>query len=369
MSARYAVALLAAVGCATTVRLDAKFDSDPLGARPVQAPSPTPPNDQLTWTSQKPLSSTVVVDPVGGRWVRVAPLPPFVASPDPRQLVLIASTDTLTTSPPAKIRGSLRLRLDNLGVVALAFQPMQGARLGDFIGGIELANLLGPSGRPTAGSVNILPGFALNRVDDIFPFSTGGTLGTVPVGTAISISWSIDQVARTFSASIAGGARAPDRRPPAGRRGGWPLPVAECLCLDAETDVQHRSLRRRPLRRRILIWGTSLSLARCSGGRERRDHMAMALMGETVHFSIRYEGTSTDAFAIAQAILGVCESNFNTVSALLTIQPDENAPADYRRSPGSCQSLSRSCRRLREPWGESSGTRRRCGAKSRYRWR
>jgi hypothetical protein len=215
------VALLAAVGCATTVRLDANFDSDPLGARPVQAPSPTPPNDQLTWTSQKPLSSTVVVDPIGGRWVQVAPLPPFVASPDPRQLVLIASTDSLTTSPPAKIRGSLRLRLDNLGVVALTFQPMQGARLGDFIGGIELANLLGPSGHPAPpGSVNILPGFALNRVDDIFPFSTGGTLGTVPVGTPISISWSIDQVARTFSASIAGGTPQTVALPPAGAGAG-----------------------------------------------------------------------------------------------------------------------------------------------------
>jgi hypothetical protein len=154
--------------------------------------------------------------PNRGAWVQVVPLQPFIASPDPRQLVLIASTEALTTSPPAKLRGSVRLRIDDLGVVAILVQPIQNGQLRDYIGGIQLTNALGATGAPRPpGSAEVLTGFALERVNDIFPFTGGGILGTVPAGSAVSISWSIDQTASTFSASIESGATKAVRFAPA----------------------------------------------------------------------------------------------------------------------------------------------------------
>lgn len=200
-------AALSVVGaCATTARLDAKFDSDPLSARPVSAPPPTPPNDQLTWTTQKPLTSTVVADPGGGRMVRIAPLPAFTASPELRQLALLASTEPLTTSPPAQVRGSLRVRLDGPGIVLITFQPVQGSANEDYVAGIEVGNFIGPSSSPgLRGTVSLLRGFAVAKLNDIFGLPSVGTMGNPAPGSFVNISWSIDQSGRTFSASIAGG--------------------------------------------------------------------------------------------------------------------------------------------------------------------
>jgi hypothetical protein len=200
-------ALSMAVGCATAVRLDANFDSDPPGARPVSPPPPTPPNDSLTWTTQRPLTSTVVTE-VAGRSVRVQPLPAFIAAPDSRQLIVIASTEGLSTSPPARVRGRLGLRLVGLGTVLVAFQPKQGGRLGDLVGGIELHNGLGGTGAPAPpGEVHVVRGFRPERIDDIFSLPTGGALGTVPPGTMVSVSFSFDQSAHTFSAGAPGAAQ------------------------------------------------------------------------------------------------------------------------------------------------------------------
>lgn len=196
-------ALLVAAGCTTTPRMDARFDADTVGVRPSQAPAPTPPNDQLTWTTQRPVSSIVVADPAGGRRVRVVPLPAFVAAPDLRHLVLLATTEPLTVSPPANIRGSLKLRLDGLGVVLVGLQPLQGSSSPDFIGGFELANFATPN---PSGSAHVVRGFSHARTDDIFALPSAGTMAGYRAGDTISISWSIDQASRTFSASAAGGA-------------------------------------------------------------------------------------------------------------------------------------------------------------------
>jgi hypothetical protein len=96
--------------------------------------------------------------------------------------------------------------LVGLGTVALSFQPIQSSRLGDHIGGIELSNVLAGTGAPNPpGSIVILRGFAQARVDDPFSLPSGGSIGSVPVGTTISVSWSIDQAARELSASATGG--------------------------------------------------------------------------------------------------------------------------------------------------------------------
>lgn len=96
------------------------------------------------------MASSVVADPAGGRWVRVVPLPAFTSSPDDRQVFLIAVTDRFTTSPPANIRGRVRLRLNNLATVGLGLRPLQAEQTLDFIGGFELANFLPP---PVAASI------------------------------------------------------------------------------------------------------------------------------------------------------------------------------------------------------------------------
>src|SRR5947209_13109112 len=100
-------AVLTLTACAVTPRLDVRLDADPLGV-PPSAPAPTPPEDQLNWRTGS-VSASVVNDPAGGHWVRVAPLAAFTASPDPRQVFLIAVTERFTTNPPANIRGSVRL--------------------------------------------------------------------------------------------------------------------------------------------------------------------------------------------------------------------------------------------------------------------
>jgi hypothetical protein len=65
-----ALPILLAVGCATTTRLNDRFDSDTLSGPPSTAPSPTPPADSLSFTTSQNVVSTVVApDPSGGRWL------------------------------------------------------------------------------------------------------------------------------------------------------------------------------------------------------------------------------------------------------------------------------------------------------------
>jgi hypothetical protein len=92
-----AAALVLLSGCTVIPRLDARFDMDPLGV-PPSTPLPTPPNDQMNWRTGFAASS-VVSDPAGGRWVRVAPLQTFTSSPDDRRVFLIAVTEPFTTNP------------------------------------------------------------------------------------------------------------------------------------------------------------------------------------------------------------------------------------------------------------------------------
>lgn len=200
-----ALALLASCscGCSTTPRLEANFDSDPLGSPSLQFPPPTPPNDQLTWTTQRPVNSVVATNPAGGRWVRITPLPAFLASPDDRQFVLLATTEPLTTTPPANIRGSLKLRLDGLGVVLVGLEPMQGTSTPGLIGGFELANFATPS---PSGQFYAVRAFNHARIDNISPLPSAGLIAGYRAGDTLDISWSIDQASHTFSILAAGGA-------------------------------------------------------------------------------------------------------------------------------------------------------------------
>lgn len=195
-----AAALFLLSGCTVIPRLDAKFDTDPLGVPPSPTPAPTPPNDQLGWRTGF-VTSTVVADPAGGLWVRVTPLPAFTASPDDRRVFLIAVTEPFTTSPAANIRGSVRLRLNNPATVGLGLRPLQGEQTLDFIGGFELSNFLPPSG----GGVNVLQAFKGDRLNDPFGLPSSGPISAYSPGNVIDINWTLDQTSRTFSASVLGG--------------------------------------------------------------------------------------------------------------------------------------------------------------------
>lgn len=201
--ASIAAALSILWGCATTLRMDDKFESDALGSPPATSPTPTPPNDSLSFTVSQQVTSTVVADPAGGRWLRIAPTPAFLASPDFRKRAIIITSDTFTTSPPAQIRGHLRLQVDGPGVVIVGFRPVQGAQTPDFVSGIQVSSFALPGG--LRGEAHVLYGFPPARIDDPFQLPVSGKMADYQPGTPIDIFWSIDQASRTFTASASGG--------------------------------------------------------------------------------------------------------------------------------------------------------------------
>lgn len=195
-----AVVLFLLIGCDVTPRLDAKFETDQLGVPPSVAPAPSPPNDYLVFRDRF-VTFTVVANSVGEHLLRVQPLPVFTASPDDRRVFLIAGTEQFTTSPPANIRGTVRLRLDNIGTVGIGFRISQGEQtLDDFIGGIELSNFLPPS----IGSIHGLHAFHYIRLNDPLGLPSSGLISSYNSGNVIDINWSIDQATHIFSAGVSG---------------------------------------------------------------------------------------------------------------------------------------------------------------------
>jgi len=193
-----AAALLALSACTVIPRLDLNLDTDPLGVSP-STPTPTPPNDQVNWRTGF-VATSVVADPGGGRLVRAAPLPAFTSAPDVRQVFMIAVTEPFSTSPPANIRGSIRLRLVGLGTVGFALRPLQAEQTLDFIGGFELSNFLPPAG----GTITLFQGFRADRLGDPFGIPSSGLIAGYDAGRVVDINWTIDQASRTFSATLLG---------------------------------------------------------------------------------------------------------------------------------------------------------------------
>jgi hypothetical protein len=199
LTTRCAVALTL-VCCATTPRLDANFDTASVSAAPPSNPPPTPPNDSLNWRAGA--TTVSVLDSGGERWVRVAPVPTFTAAPDQRAVFLIAVSEHFSTSPPANIRGSIRLRLDGCGTVGVGLRPLQGEQTLDFIGGFELSNLCPGN---AAGSVHGVQAFTGARLADPFSLPSSGPIASYRMGTAIDVFWTIDQASRTYAASVLDG--------------------------------------------------------------------------------------------------------------------------------------------------------------------
>ncbi len=195
------VALALLAGCTpATVRLDDKFDTDTPGALPSPTPPPTPPNDSIAFRTDS-FTTSVVADPAGGRWVRIQPNQSFTSSPDGRRIVMTAVSEPFTTNPAVPIRGSIRVRLDGLGVVGIGVRPLQAEQTLDFIGGVQVANFVSPAG----GGIDGLPAFAGSQLTAPISIASTGHINAYSSGVVTDINWSIDQASRTFSVTAVGG--------------------------------------------------------------------------------------------------------------------------------------------------------------------
>ena len=196
------LATVAASGCTVTPRIDANFNADPQLAPPT-APLPLPPDDSLNWRTEF-VTATVVAGAAGGKRIRIAPRPVFIAAPDFRRVFLVAVSEAFTTRPAANMRGSIRLRIIGLGTVGVALRPVQAEQRLDYIGGFALSNFLPPAG----ASVDALGPFKSDRLDDPFGIPSTGAISNHSPNSEIVVNWTIDQPSHTFSASILGGASA-----------------------------------------------------------------------------------------------------------------------------------------------------------------
>jgi hypothetical protein len=177
--------LLCVSACApppTRFKMTENFDTEALGAIPLQSPSPSPPFDSVIWTQQT-LTPTVVARSSGGRWVSVRTKPNYF--PRANSQALSAFSDFFSV-PRNPIRGGLSVRLVGPGHVVIALHAAQGptSTRGGPLGGVSLRS------GPLAGAdiASLTDADLLAREE---PFGTG--LAPYTPGQTIQVLWSIDQ--------------------------------------------------------------------------------------------------------------------------------------------------------------------------------
>lgn len=187
--------LLFVGGCTTTYRLTQNFDSESLGAVPLQFPTPTPPADNLRWTQQF-LQPRVVSRASGGRWVRIQIEQTYLNRG--KAQALSAFSDRFNV-PGANIRGHFSLRLVGTGEVVIALHAGQGESgvQGGPLGGISVR-----SGPFNTSDIASLTDFDLSITREP-PSGTG--LARYTPGQTIEFFWSIDQAARVLNLSVSPG--------------------------------------------------------------------------------------------------------------------------------------------------------------------
>lgn len=183
----------------TTPRMDSNFNAQPAGV-PQQSPGPSPPNDQFTWLSQQPVTSTVASNPGGGNWVLTVPKPAFLADPDSLRQFLLASSEPFTTSPPPQMNGRFSVRLDGPGKVSFGIRARRGGTTG-FVGGGEIsASPFGGGEMATLLNPSAIDNLATFATRD-FPV-TG--LTTYTPGQVAHVLYAIDQASQTLNLSVSG---------------------------------------------------------------------------------------------------------------------------------------------------------------------
>lgn len=186
--------VLVLTGCATAVRMSNTLDAAP----PEERPQPTPPNDYFLWTTH-PVTTTVVARPGGGNWARVDPRGGFVADSSIRRQVVLAYSEPLTTNPPARLRGKTAIRLDGYGRVFVGLQAVNDNRPGSFLGGLVIDV---PQLNSASGSIYATQHFSIERIQDIYPLPSAGTIGSYTPGSVVDFLWTIDQSTRSLSVTI-----------------------------------------------------------------------------------------------------------------------------------------------------------------------
>lgn len=182
-------------GCTKAARMANTLDASTLEERPQS----TPPDDYFLWTTQ-PVDTSVVSRPGGGNWARVIPKPQFLADPSMRRQALLAYTEPLATSPPERLRGKTAIRLDGYGRVFVGLQSVNGASPGGFLGGMVIDV---PTVESSGGTVHAAQGFNVERILDIYPLQSAGTIGAYQRGSVVEMQWTIDQAARALSVTMA----------------------------------------------------------------------------------------------------------------------------------------------------------------------
>jgi hypothetical protein len=187
-------------GCAGSLRMEARFDSNGLGP-PVEFPQPTPPDDRMFWSTSR-TSSTVMVRPGTGsstnHWVRITPNPAYAELSSPkRATALMALSEPFTGSLP-KIGGELTVSMTGRGTVVFLLSAVQGP---SWEGGALVAVAFESSDQ--SSRIAHLTGAqwsALGSDPQGLPGST--FVANFEPGSLTTIRWFVDQGAHTLELKV-----------------------------------------------------------------------------------------------------------------------------------------------------------------------
>jgi hypothetical protein len=187
--------------------LSVEWEFQLAGVRRAPAiPIPSPPNDQFTWLTRQPLTSVIVPNPAGGKWVRTTPARAFIVDPDRMHQFLLASSEPFNFGGP-QMRGTFSIRLVGPGKVSFGVRAVRGNVAG-FIGGGELSS--SPLG---GGEVGVLTNAA--GIDNLAAFEFRDfpvtSIGSYTPGQTAQFFYTIDQSSQTFTLSAGKGAQGSDQ--------------------------------------------------------------------------------------------------------------------------------------------------------------
>jgi hypothetical protein len=195
-------------GCTSPgFRLNGNFNSQAFG-KPQQFPIPSPPNDQFIWLVQQPLTSVIVPNPAGGKWVRTTPLDAFIRDPDHMHQFLLAGSEPFNFGGP-QMRGTFSIRLVGPGQVSFGVRAVpQGGENGTagFIGAGEL--FVSPF-TGIGGEVGVVddPEVINNLRRWEFERFPATSIGSYIPGQTAQFFYSIDPSSQRFNLSVGGGAQ------------------------------------------------------------------------------------------------------------------------------------------------------------------
>jgi hypothetical protein len=154
-------------------------------------------NDQFIWLVRQPLTSVVVANPAGGKWVRTTPTRDFLAAPDAMHQFLLAGSEPFSIGG-ANIRGTFSIRIVGQGKVKFAVRATRDNVI-QFIGAGSVESY--PDGTGEA-AIHYNPAF-LDPADGHWGLTS---IGSYHPGQTADFFYLIDQSSQTFHLSAGKGA-------------------------------------------------------------------------------------------------------------------------------------------------------------------